>query len=49
MNLAAAAGYFAVFGMPMPSGLLMFAATPLTPGVGMYLTLPTTEEVSGTS
>src|SRR5215469_5346160 len=34
MNLAAASGFLAAFGMPMPSGLAMFAPGPETPGVG---------------
>ena len=48
MNLAAACGYLACFGMPMPSGLDRFEAGPLTPGVARYWILPLTVELSVT-
>jgi hypothetical protein len=48
MNLAAAFGYFASFGIPMPSGLLQLAAVPDAPGVGRYSTWFTTDEELGT-
>src|ERR1019366_8811831 len=44
MNSTAALTFFAVTGMPIPSGLPRLGAGPLVPGVGMYSICPTTFE-----
>ncbi len=49
MNVAAAAGFLAVVGIPMPSGFATFGAAPVAPGVGTYSTWFTTLDELGTS
>ena len=48
MNFTAPATFFAVFGMPMPSGLATLRPTPVAPGVGMYSVWFTTLDDDGT-
>src|SRR5580698_3282378 len=48
MNFTAPATFFAVFGIPMPSGLATLPPTPLPPGVGMYPVSFTTLDDDGT-
>src|SRR5580693_10426942 len=48
MNATAPGTFFAVFGMPMPSGLATLKPAPVAPGVGTYSVWFTTLEDAGT-